>query len=55
MTKMIITIDTLDDGDTDPEVTDPHDIAEDVVTEYNRYARANGEMTVSFVDAEWID
>ncbi|HUV10967.1 MAG TPA: hypothetical protein VMX12_08305 [Acidimicrobiia bacterium] len=54
MTLLTIVIDTKDDGDLDPKLVDPHEVAEDVVHEYNEQARANGEMQVEFVSAEWV-
>lgn len=53
MTLLTIVIDTKDDGDLDPTLVDPHEVAEDVVHAYNESARANGEMQVDFVSAEW--
>lgn len=36
-----------------PATTDPHEVAEDIVAEYNERCVANGLEPIEFIGAEW--
>lgn len=37
----------------DPTLVDPHDVAEDIIENYNEWGRSNGQPEVDFESAEW--
>jgi hypothetical protein len=49
--KLTMTIDV--DDTVDPTLTDPHEVAEDVVARYQEHQRVNPGPEVTFVSAEW--
>jgi hypothetical protein len=51
MSKLVIVVE-VDDGIM-PSLVDPHEVAEDIVDEYNAACSANGWHSVEFVSAEW--
>lgn len=44
----------IEAGD-DPTVTDPHDVAEEIVDTFNEMASRNASPQVEFIRAEWGD
>ena len=51
MARMTIIIEV----DQDPTRNDPHDVAEDVIYQFNEAQRVNGDDTVEFIGAEWVN
>lgn len=50
--RLVIQIDVPDDQ-CDPALTDPEDLADDIVGEYEDHVRASGGVPVRVVAAEW--
>lgn len=44
---------TVEVDDVDPTLTDPHELAQDILDAYNHVAALNGEPLVAFDSAEW--
>jgi len=52
VTRLVIHLDVPDDQ-VDPTLTDPLDLAQDVVGEYENWTRTNQGIPVEVVAAEW--
>jgi hypothetical protein len=52
MTRLVIQLDIPDDK-VDPTLTDPLDLAGDIVADYTDWAHENGGIPVDLVAAEW--
>jgi hypothetical protein len=52
VTRLVLQLDVPDDK-VDPTLTDPEDLAEDIIGEYEEWATANGGIPVTVAGAEW--